>query len=392
MKIVAVEVLHVDGGWDDWSFLKLVTDEGLVGWSEFNQSRGRRGLAAVIGDMASLVVGEDPRRVARLSAKLNGIVQSTTGGLQSMAIGAFENACLDLKAKALGVPVHELFGGALRETLPVYWSHCGMYRARHPELFEQVIGAPAVRGLDDLRALGQEVAARGFGALKTNLLVFEAGRPTVVGRGSGPFELNIEHAIVGRVLDQLAALSEGAGPGVGLMMDLNFNYKPEGLRRIAHAVERFDMTWLEMDSHDAQALGEIRRATRTPIASLEAVLGRRALRPYLDRQAVDVGIVDVVFNGMAEAVRMAAMLDAWDVNVAAHNSHGPLGSLMSAHFCSVIPNFRILEYDVDEVPWRRDLLSAAWTIEAGRMCLPAGPGWGADIVEDVARAHPGRGR
>lgn len=391
MKIVAVEILHVDGGWDDWSFLKLATDDGLVGWSEFNQSRGRRGLAAVIRDMAPLVVGEDPRRVGRLTARLNGIVQSTLGGLQSLAIGAFENACLDIKAKALGVPVHELFGGALRESLPVYWSHFGMYRARQTELFEKVIGEAPVRGLDDLRALAREAARRGFTALKTNLLVFEPGRPTVVGRGSGPFELNVEHAIVERAVDQIAALREGAGPGVGLMLDLNFNYKPEGFRRIARALERFDMTWLEMDSHDPQALGEIRRSVRTPIASLEAVLGRRALRPYLERQAVDVGIVDVVFNGMIEAFRMAAFLDAWDVNVAAHNSHGPLGSLMSAHFCSVIPNFRILEYDADEVPWRRDLLSAAWTLEAGRLRLPAGPGWGADVVEEVARAHPARG-
>lgn len=390
MKIVSVEMLHVDGGWDVWSYLKLTTDDGLVGWSEFNQSRGRRGLAAVIADLSPLIVGEDPCRVGRLVARLNNLTQSTTGSLQSLAIGAYENACLDLTAKSLGVPVHELFGGPLRDSLPVYWSHCGLYRARHPALFEEVIGQPAVRGLDDLKRLGADAARRGFTALKTNLLVFEPGRPTVVGRGSGPFELNIDSAIVGRVVDQLAAFREGAGPSVALMIDLNFNYKPEGFRRIAHAVERFDLGWLEMDSHEPTALAALRAATRTPVASLETVLGRRALKPYLERQAVDVGIVDVVFNGMQEAVRMAAFLDAWDVNVAAHNSHGPLGSLMSAHFCSVIPNFRMLEFDEDEVPWRQALLTRPWSVERGRFRLPDGPGWGADIVEEVARAHPVR--
>ncbi len=390
MKVVKVEDIHVSGGWDDWSFLKLTTDEGLVGWSEFNQARGRRGLAAVVRGMAELVIGEDPRNVSRMSARLYNIVQSTAGGLQSLAIGAYENACLDIKAKALGVPVYELFGGALRRRLPTYWSHCGLYRARNPDFFETVVGIPPVRGLDDIKTLGAEVARRGFKALKTNLLVFQPGKPAVVGRGAGAIELNIEPAIIGRVVDQLAAFRDGAGPGVGLMMDLNFNYKTEGFRQIARAVERFGMTWLEMDTHEPNALAAIRRSTSTPIASLEAVLGRRALKPYLDAQAVDVAIVDVVFNGMAEAVRMAALLDAYEINVAAHNSHGPLGSLMSAQFCAAIPNFRILEYDEDEAPWRRELLTRPWTVEAGEFVLPEGPGWGADINEEVARAHPAK--
>lgn len=390
MKIVKVEDLHVSGGWDNWSYLKLTTDEGLIGWSEFNQARGRRGLSSVIRDMSDLVIGEDPRNVGRLGAKLYNITQSTTGGLQSLAIGAYENACLDIKAKSLNVPVYELFGGALRQRLPTYWSHCGLYRSRNIELFEKVIGQFPVHGYEDIKKLGAEVAMRGFKALKTNLMIFESGKPAYVGRGSGLFEMNIETSIIDKVVTQLAAFREGAGPDVGLMMDLNFNYKSEGFRRLAKAVEKFNMTWLEMDTHEPKALAAIRQSTSTPIASLEAVLGRRALKPYLDAQSVDVAIVDVVFNGMLESYKMASMLDAYEINVAAHNSHGPLGSLMSAHFCSVIPNFRILEFDEDEVPWRRQLLTKPFTVERGEFLLPTGPGWGADINEEVARAHPAK--
>jgi galactonate dehydratase len=388
VKIVAVSDLHVSGGWDNWSFLKLTTDTGHVGWSEFNQARGRRGLAQVIRGLSDLVIGEDPRNVSRISAKLYQATQSTTGGLQSLAAGAYENACLDLKGKALGVPVYELFGGALRRKLPVYWSHCGLYRSVHAHLFGSVIADPPVRTREDLVALGEQVQLRGFSHLKTNLLRFAAGEKTVVQKGAGAFELNVTKELVQTVVAQLDALHRGAGPSVGLMLDLNYNFKPEGFRRMAHAVEGFDMTWLEMDSHAPAALGAIRRATRTPIASLEAVLGRRALLPYLQEQAVDVAIVDVVFNGMFESVKMAALLDAYDVNVAAHNSHGPLGSLMSAHFCSVIPNFRILEFDEDEVPWRRQLLTHPFTVANGAFELPTGPGWGAEIDETVALAHP----
>lgn len=388
MKIVAVEDFHVDGGWDSWSFLKLTTDTGLVGWAEFNQARGRRGLAEVIRGLGDLVIGEDPRDIGKLSAKLYSATQSTTGGLQSLAAGSYENACLDLKAKDLGVPVYELFGGALRRSLPVYWSHCGLYRALEADLFGTVVDGAPVRTQDDLTSLGAEARARGYRALKTNPLRMAPNERASVQRGAGTFELNISKEIVAGVVAQLRALQRGAGADVGLMLDLNFNFKPEGYRRIAHAVEEFDMTWLEIDSHAPEALAAIRQATRTPIASLEAVLGRRALLPYLQAQAVDVGIVDVVFNGMLESVKMASLLDAYDVNVAAHNSHGPLGSLMSAHFCAVVPNFRVLEYDEDEVPWRRALLTDPWTVRDGAFQLPTGPGWGADIVEEVLKAHP----
>ena len=117
MKIVKAEHFHVDGGWDPWSFLKLTTDDGLVGWSEYSEARSRRGLTRVVLDMQELLIGEDPRDFARITMKLRTIMKSAIGGLQSLAIGAFENACLDIAAKALGVPVYALFGGALREPL-----------------------------------------------------------------------------------------------------------------------------------------------------------------------------------------------------------------------------------------------------------------------------------
>ena len=64
---------------------------------------------------------------------------------------------------------------------------------------------------------------------------------------------------------------------------------------------------------------------------------------------------------------------------------------MSAHFCAAIPNFRVLEFDNDEVPWRRQLLSHPFTVENGQFIVPDRPGWGADIVEEVMRAHPPKG-
>src|SRR3990172_7137687 len=115
MKIVKIEDLHTYGGWENFSFLKVSTDEGIVGWAEFNQARGRKGLTGLVHSLGEGLVGCDPRNVARIDAALYAQTRSTTGGLQSHAMAALINACLDIKGKALGVPVYELLGGAIRE-------------------------------------------------------------------------------------------------------------------------------------------------------------------------------------------------------------------------------------------------------------------------------------
>jgi galactonate dehydratase len=395
MKIVKLEDFHADAGWDTYSFLKITTDEGLVGWSEFNESR-RRGITGVIHGLGTTLIGHDPRAISRIDAALHAPSRPTAGGLTSHAIAAIVNACLDIKGKALGVPVYELFGGAVRDRMPVYWSRCGVLRARCADLFDgKVIDAPAVRTLDDLEGAAREARDRGFKAIKTNLLLFDkqGGRmfaPGMTGAGPGHPELNLTDEILDALIAQLTALRQGAGPGVRLLVDLNFNYKPEGLRRIAKAVEPFNLLWLEMDMHDAKALSLIRQSTTTPIGSLETILGRRSLRPYLENYSVDVAIIDAQWNGLVESVKMAAMADAYEVNVASHNFNGPLANIMSAHFCAAIPNFRIMEFDVDEVPWKTKLLTNPYVIENGDLLLPSGPGWGTVVNEAVVRAHPAK--
>ncbi len=395
MKIVKLEDFHADAGWDTYSFLKITTDEGLVGWSEFNESR-RRGMTAVIHGLGATLIGQDPRAINRIDAALHAPSRPTAGGLTSHAIAAIVNACLDIKGKALGVPVYELFGGAVRDRMPVYWSRCGVLRARCADLFDgKVIDRPAVRTLDDLQGAAREARERGFKAIKTNLLLFDAkgGRmfaPGMTGTGPGHPELNLGDDILDALVAQLTALRQGAGPGVRLLVDLNFNYKPEGLRRIAKAVEPFNLLWLEMDMHDPKALSLIRQSTTTPIGSLETILGRRSLKPYLENYSVDVAIIDAQWNGLVESVKMAAMADAYEVNVASHNFNGPLANIMSAHFCAAIPNFRIMEFDVDEVPWKTRLLTNPYVIENGELLLPTGAGWGTVVNEAVIRAHPAK--
>ena len=393
MKIVAVEDLHADGGWRTVSFLKLVTDEGLVGWSEFNETSWNPGLTAAIRKLAEGVLGKEPRAFARIGADLRAQTRMAAGGLLDQAIAAIENACLDIAGKAAGAPVYALFGGPVRDRIPLYWSHCGSFRATMPELFAREIGGPEVSSLEGVERLGQEVRRRGFRALKTNPILFGQGRPQMTNPGFRPgLELgrNGDPRLFDRILEQLHAFRRGAGEDVALLLDVNFGFTPEALRQLARRLEPLGMFWLEADMHAPEALAEVRRATATPIASLESVYRTRGYLPFLQAGAVDVAIVDVVWNGLPESLRIAAAAEVHEVNVAPHNFYGCLSSLISAHFCAVVPNLRIMEYEADDAPWQAGFVTRAPVVEDGELLLPTGPGWGADVDEAAVRARPPR--
>src|SRR4029077_19929408 len=204
MKIVKIEDLHCDAGWRDFSFLKITTDDGIVGWSEYNEGYGSAGLTAVIRRMAAGLIGENPRAVERIMSMQYAITRQAPGGINQQAMAAIENALLDVKAKSLGVPVYELFGGKVRDRLPLYWSHCGSYRFRNAEM----MGVEPVRSFDDVVKLGKHVKERGFKALKTNIFRFDLNPANMhqpgFGRTPGGPELNAEGPTLKAIADGLA--------------------------------------------------------------------------------------------------------------------------------------------------------------------------------------------
>ncbi|HEX9821289.1 MAG TPA: hypothetical protein VGD07_16935 [Methylomirabilota bacterium] len=104
MKIAKLEHLHADAGQRNFDFLKLTADDGLVGWSEYNESFGGLGVSAVIDGLASLVVGKDPRAYEAIVANLYAVRRQAAGGVVQQAIGAVENALLDLRPRPSACP------------------------------------------------------------------------------------------------------------------------------------------------------------------------------------------------------------------------------------------------------------------------------------------------
>ena len=386
MKITNIETFIVDAGWRPWIFVKVETDEGITGYGECSDGRNPNGVAGTIKDLTPLLIGRDPRAYEmRFWDMIRGSRQSP-GGIAAKGIAGIECALVDIKAKALGVSVVELFGGPTRDDVRVYWSHCGSSRARNFEL----IGVPPLRTMDDIAALGREVVEKGFTALKTNIVI--PGDPATVyfpgfSNGPGTTDGNVTPQLLRHIETLIGAFREAVGPNVGINLDLNFNFKPEACMRIAKVLEPFDMLWLEIDMYDHAALRQIKDSTTTKICTGENLYYMREYLPYFECRAADVFMIDVPWNGFAPSKKIGDLADVFQLNVAPHNYYSHLATHISASLCAVLPNVRIMEIDIDDVPWKDDLTTYVPEIVDGCMKIPTRPGWGIELNEEAIKAH-----
>ena len=196
------------------------------------------------------------------------------GGVVAQAIGAIENALLDAKAKALGVPCYELLGGKVRDRIRVYWSHCATWRINHPSYYK-----PAITDLDGVKAIGREVREKSFTAAQDQHLHLRATArtPAAGGRASArrstPSSTSTGH-VLRNLRMHLEAMRDGAGPDVDLLLDLNFNAKTEGYLKILRAIADLDMFWIEIDSYQPGGAG-----LHPPPEPASDLLVRDAARP-----------------------------------------------------------------------------------------------------------------
>jgi galactonate dehydratase len=376
MRITSLETLHADGGRRAFDFVKVTTDDGLVGWSEYNETFGGSGLTALIRRLAPALVGKDPRAHEAHVALMQALRRTSAGGVVQQAIGAIENALLDVKARAFGIPVYELLGGPVREKVRAY-TH-----VRRPGALEAGgrvnmwwgEGTPEASA-----AMARELVGRGFTALKT-----------------GPF---VEHgtrrdrAWLDRTVARAMAIREAVGPGIDLMLDLHGRLEVPDAVRFAEAVEPVNLYFLEepVPPDSLEALARVARKTRVPLAVGERLYSRHDAWQVLKLGAVDFLQPDVCHaGGITETRAIAALAEVAQVRIAPHNPLGPVATAAALHVAASIPNFALLEMKVDDVPWRNELLTRPILPVDGYFALPTGPGLGIEVNWDCVRAHPYR--
>lgn len=368
IRIRNVSTVVVGAELRNWVFVKVVTEEpGLVGWGEASHEWKTRAVTGAVEDLAPLLIGQDACRVDHLW-QLMYRGQFFRGGTVTMsAISGIDQALHDIKAKALGVPLYELLGGAVRDRVRMY-DHLGG-GAREAVYEEATVEAFADRA--------RRSVADGFTALK--ILPVPIGRPI-----EGFARLRDAEALMGAVRDAV-------GPEVDVMVDLHGRTTPAMAITYGQALAPHRPWFLEepCPPENVDAMVEVARALPIPIATGERLVTRFQFRELFEKRACAIVQPDVCHcGGISELKRIAAMGDTYYISVAPHNPLGPIATAVNVHFAISTPNFLIQEVMRSDVPWRNEVVDGGVEIVDGHVAAPTRPGIGVEVDEAAAAAHP----
>jgi len=351
--------------WRNLVFLKVETDEGLVGVSEGrNVNRTEAVLGYLHAAKRKYVVGSDPFEVERLVHRMFHGDFARIDDVAGMGIALVEIACWDIMGKALGLPVYKLLGGAVRDRIKAYAN--GWYTVeRSPEEFH---------------AAARRVVERGYLALKVD--PFGAGFYEM-----GRREKNLSISLV-------EAIRDAVGPEVEILIEMHGRFSPATAIDIARDLEPFRPEWVEEpvppDNHEAMAKAAAK--INLPVATGERIHTRYEVRRLLELNCIDVLQTDITHScGLLEGKKIAALADAQYVTFAPHNVGGPISTAACLQLAACTTNYKIQEHFNDFVDaWVKEAATGPGYPEvvAGYFPLPAGPGLGVTLNEDFIRAHP----
>ncbi len=363
MLIADIQTIFVDGYYRNFVFVKMVTDEGLVGWGECTLEGKESAVQGAVADYARELVGRDPRRIEEHLRTMTRDSFWMDGPVLRSAMGGLEMAMWDILGKSLGVPVHTLLGGRLWDEVEAY-SNAWYFGARSPADFAATAAVPVRQGYRALKfdPFGHASFAQTTGELR-------------------------------RAVAIVAAVREAVGPDVRVALDAHGRFGLLSARHLLRALEPYDPFFVEeiLQPQDARALVQLARQTSIPLALGERLYARREYQDLLEARLVPLIQPDVIHvGGILELRRIAAQAEAYNVGVAAHNAAGPISTAATLQAVAAMPNVQIQEMFAPlDAPWKDSLAYSPIEVVDGRVRIPCGPGLGIELDEEVAQAHPG---
>jgi len=369
MKITSVETVVVEvTERGDWVFVLVHTDAGITGLGEASHSLNDALLVSAVEVFADRIVGEDPLAIRKIRQAL---ARTHGGRVTHTAASAIDQALWDIAGQHLGVPIHTLLGGPVRDRLRLYANINRHVRDRSPQGF----ASAARKAVDE-----------GFTAVK--LAPFDELRVPDHVR-TGP------KAAWRRGVARVRAVREAVGDEIDLAIDCHGRMEASEAIVVGRELADVDLLWYEEPVRHTfpDQLALISRSVPMPTASAESVFAVEGFRPFLLERVVDVLMPDVKHcGGISELQAIAQAARLKQLLVAPHNPSGPVATVATAHAVCTIPNFMILEYAWGEVDWRAELISPAEPIQDGYLTLSDAPGLGYtlnwDLVEARRRARP----
>jgi len=346
----------------DWVFVRVRTDDGIVGWGEASHSGNDAAVRLAIGELAKRAVGRSPFEIEAIvqagAAAVRGFVSAT-------AASGLEHALWDVVGKAAGQPVRNLIGGPLRDRVRLYANVNRHVTRREPASYAAAAAA---------------AVAEGFAAVKC--APFDDVHWTRLGDADGQRAL-----LVG--LERVRAIRRAVGPDVDLLVDCHWRFDVPTARRVAEELAPERLFWIEdpVGQDDPAQLREVKSFLGTRLAGGERLLTRAGFAALAEARAVDVVMPDLKHvGGILETRKIAAVAEVHGVAVAPHAPAGPIASAASAQACATLANFLILEHAWGEVDWRADLVGGE-RIEGGCRVLGDRPGLGVDVDERLLERH-----
>jgi len=358
MKITSLETFIVP---PRWCFLKIATDEGLVGWGEPIVEGQAATVAAAVHDMSDYLIGRDPDAIEDIWQTLYRARFYRGGPVSMSAIAGVDQAPWDIKGKRYGLPIYQLLGGAVRDRIQVYsW-----------------VGGDRV---SDVVTAAQDRATQGFSAVKMNACE----------------ELHYidSYAKLESVVERVASVRAALGSGFGIGVDFHGRLHRAMAKVLAKELEPYHLMFIEelVLSENNDALREIAAHTSTPIATAERMFSRWDFKQLLQQGVVDIIQPDVSHaGGISETHRIATMAEAYDVALAPHCPLGPIALAACLQIDAISSNAFIQEQSLGiHYNVGNDLLDylvdpTVFDYAAGYVTIPSGPGLGIQVDEERVR-------
>ena len=352
-------------------FVQVETDEGITGWGEITTYPGpvaNRAVCAVLRELDPFLVGQD---AAHVEAIWNRIFRTMTyvgtRGATTAVVSGIDIALWDIRGKALGLPIYELLGGPVRESIALY-THF-----------------PYARSPEESAANALVPVKDGVTAIKTDPFWEEMGRT-----GTAYLDGQISAAGEQKGVDIIAAIREAVGPDVEILIDAHALYNVPTAIRLANRLAPYNITWFEepVPPESYHALRQVREQVPTRICVGERLHTRFEFVPILEQRLADFIMPDVTWTGgISELKKISTMAEAYYIPVSPHDASGPINVLAGAHVMMTVPNFYKLETIRSKMSTYDVFIAEPLDTRDGHLHVPKKPGLGLEMNLDYLRAH-----
>ena len=358
MKITKLETFRLQ---PRWLLLRVETDDGFVGWGEPVVEGRVAATQACVHELESYLIGQDPRRIEHIWQTLYRGGFYRGGPVLTSALSGIDQALWDIKGKALGVPVYDLLGGAVRDKMAVY----SWIDSDTPEIAARSVKEKMAQGFTTVKM---------FGTCATGWID--------------------DRKAINDLLERVQAVRDAAGPDVGIAIDFHGRAHHSMARTLLKELEPLKPLFVEEPVlvENLDAFADLHRRSNIPLATGERSFTRWGFKELLERGCADIIQPDLSHaGGISEVRRIAAMAETYDVALAPHCQLGPvaLAACLQVDFASI--NACLQEQSIgmaynkgQEIDsYLRD--PAVFAYQNGYVPLLTSPGLGVDVDEEIVR-------